>query len=97
MRWITDEQSMALFFELTDKQYERIMTDKSWITDVDFVLECERSKGDNAHFFKFYGQGSIKIILDNIRWLLEDYKTVSWWNKKMTRFYGQRREKQWQS
>ena len=77
MRWITDEQSLALFFELTDEQYARVVKDKDWIKDRDFVLDCEGAKGNNAHIFKFYGQHNVKLILDNIRWMLEDYDTVS--------------------
>ena len=92
MRWLTDEDILVLYFELTDEQHDRISKDKKWHEDRTFVDQCEVAKGNNAHIFKLYGQGDMKILLNNIRWSIQDYKTISWWNKDMTKFYEKRRE-----
>jgi len=75
---------VALFFELTDEQFERVKVDRLFIFDAEFLNGCYRGCGPNAHFFSLYNDtpGTMKIVKKKVKELLQYYRTVSWWDKK---------------
>ena len=78
--------SVALYFELTDEQLDRIRNENKYFNDHRFVQECLHSKGDNAHFYCLCNNGEQLNIRLYIKDLLKEYKTVSWWDKEMQEF-----------
>ena len=90
MRWYADDTMLVLFFELTDDLLARIQEDKSWIMDSELIQQCEEAKGRHACAFKMFGDGDVRKLRKVIKESLADYETVSWWNKKMTKFYIRR-------
>lgn len=77
---------MAVFFEITDEQLERVKNNKDYYKDKEILEEFNLSKGNNAHFFGLSSVGDFNLIYSNITELLKTYKTVSWWNKEMNEF-----------
>jgi len=82
----------ALMFEITDSQLNRIKGQKDYYLDQSFMDEAKNSKGDNAHIIMLFNNGSPTWIYKNIKTLLTNYKTVSWWDKEQKQFKITRRE-----
>ena len=79
---------VALFFELTDEQLDRVSKDKDFIFKPELLKECMESKGDNCHLFGLYSDENNRTIeiWKHLKQLLVDYKTVSWWDRDMKEF-----------
>ena len=77
---------VALFFELSDEQLERVKQDKLYCMDAEFTKLCVKSKGDNAHIYHLCNSAEPLNIQDFIKDLLKQYKTVSWMDKDNDRF-----------
>jgi hypothetical protein len=78
--------SVAIFFELTDEQLERVKNDKNYYQQKEILEEFNKSNGDNAHIFGLCNDGDFSLIYSNLKELLKTYKTVSWWDKDMNEF-----------
>ncbi|MBM3245607.1 MAG: hypothetical protein FJZ15_07460 [Candidatus Omnitrophica bacterium] len=78
--------AVALFFEVTDEQLERIKNNKDYYLSRELLEEFNKSKGDNVHFFGASNSGEPLKIQDYFKELLKDYKSVSWWDKDMDTF-----------
>ena len=79
--------AVAIFYELDDTQLERIKTDKEFYLDTKFLISCNYSKGNNAHFVTLYSNGTkSELIPKHLQLLLKEYKTVSWWDRDMGEF-----------
>jgi hypothetical protein len=78
----------AQFFELNDEQLDYIRNNSKYYLDADKVKEFINAKGDNAHFFGLFNnnKSDAHLIYKNLKVLLKDYKTVSWWDKDMNEF-----------
>lgn len=88
MRWIANDDTLVLFFELTDEQLDRVSKDKDYIYDGKFVNTCHKAKGDNAHIITIYNNGNKKFFYQHFK--NNPYKSISWWNKIRTKFYIRR-------
>ena len=84
---------VALFFELNDTQLETVRNNKDYIYNKEFVIECIKEKGDNAHLFGLYSDRAERLpdIQRNLKMLLETYKSVSWWNREENKFFYKQR------
>lgn len=83
--------AVALFFELTDAQLKEIENNKNYYLDKDKLDEYNDSRGDNAHFFGITNSTEHLNIHDYISDLLQDYKSVSWWDRDIEKFKEIRR------
>ncbi len=83
--------AVGVFLELTDEQLDIIQKNKFYFQDKELTDILSKSKGDNAHFVGACNNGEHSLINKHIKMLLNDYKTVSWWDKEMTDFKIRRR------
>jgi hypothetical protein len=83
--------AVGVFFELTDAQLEIVKNNKNYYLNKKLLEEFNRAKGDNAHFCGACNNGERSLIYRNMKIVLKDYKTVSWWDKDMTEFKITRR------
>ncbi len=81
--------SVALFFELNDEQLEKVRNNKDYYQSREVLESLNKSEGENAHFFGICNNNKNRayLIQDNLKTLLKQYKTVSWWDKDMNKFY----------
>ena len=89
MRILTNQgyvDSVGVFFELSDEQLEIIKKDRLYFYDKRLYEEFNKSKGENAHFYCVWNSGDSSVIYKNIKSLLKEYKTVSWWDQQMSIF-----------
>lgn len=77
---------VALFYELTDEQLEKVRNNKDFYFDNDFLKECNYAKGNNAFFYCLCSNGEQEFINKYLKLLLKEYKTVSWWDRKIEKF-----------
>ena len=82
---------VGLIFELTDEQLERVKNDNKYLFDKEFLKSCYTAKGDNAHVFFLCNQGDSRRIMKNLYRLAHRFKTVSWWDREIDKFYLIRR------
>jgi len=89
VNWLSINDSMAAFFELTDEQAERVSKDTNFHLDGKFAQECINAKGDNCVITLLICRTEgTKDIFKGLKSLRSRYKTVSFWNRKHKRFYG---------
>ena len=91
MNFITVKESLAVFIEANDEQLDRIIEDRVFYLDEDFVDECAETKGDNCVIVLLICKNGTKEILKGIDKLMAKYKTVNFWNRRHERFYKKRR------
>lgn len=94
MRILTEAgyiDAVALFFELSDEQLEKVAKDKDYYQSRERLEEFNNAKGNNAHFFGIAVSNKQVDIRSYIPDLLKQYDTVSWWDKDMNEFHLIRR------
>jgi hypothetical protein len=92
---LTDQgyvEAVGVFFELDDEQLDLVRNDKDYYLNKKLIKEFNESKGDNVHFVGLCNNGEGSLIYTNMKRLLNDYKSVSWWDKDMLEFKIERRE-----
>ena len=98
MRILTKDGYIAavgLLFELTDGLLDRISKEPQFYLDKDFLKSCYDAKGDNAHLFSLGTDDRLPYELSDIfkkfEQLVNEYKSVSWWNREENKFFIKRR------
>ena len=90
---IFQREGFAFYVKCSDEMIDKIHANPGFILNTENLIEVFRSQGDNVHFFGIVSTNhSIQPILDGLKALIakEDPKTVSWWNKDMSRFIQRR-------
>jgi hypothetical protein len=78
---------VALILEVTDEQLVRIRDDNKFWFDTQFLAECFKATGPNAHVYHLYlDHDGGDRLLDGIKRLEMDYKSISWWDKATHKF-----------
>ena len=84
-----------MLFELTDEQLDRVSKDFNFYLDKDFLQSCYDAKGENAHLFHLGVDNRLPNnpidILNKLGQLVNEYKSVSWWNREENKFFIKRR------
>ena len=79
---------VALILEVNDEQLARIREDREYFKDTSFLAECFNEQGNNAHVYHLYlDYDDNKRLLEGLRKLEADYKSVSWWDKRTLKFH----------
>lgn len=82
-----DPSGVAIFYEVEDDTLESIRSTPNYYLDRQFVQRCFAEKGKNAHLYLLINGGSLRDVVLNLRKLMNEYKTVSWWTVEHKKFY----------
>ena len=85
MNWVSNEKTLAVFYEVDDKRFEEISLDGSVLLDHKYLNSLERFKGNNVIIFLLINKGGdINSLLCSNRY---KYKKIGFWNREHKRFY----------
>lgn len=85
-----EPEGAALFFEVDDSTLGEIRSDADYFLKRDLVDRCFSGCGRNAHLYLLINGGDTKEIFKKLRFLLEEYDSVSWWTREHRKFYIRR-------
>ena len=82
-----DPSGVAIFYEIEDDTLETIRRCPDYYLDRTLVQRCFAEKGKNAHLYLLINGGELRDVVKNLRKLMNEYKTVSWWTVEHKKFY----------
>ena len=82
-------KGIALYFKLTHGTFYKLKFREMDLSVPDNINICRVENGDNIHFFMVVADG-LKTILQGLRPLMKDARTVSWFSPDMTKFFIRR-------
>jgi hypothetical protein len=83
----SEPAGVAMFFEVDDETLSIIESDPNYFYDQTLVDSCFRQKGRNAHLYLLVGTGDVRDVIKNLRWMMNEYDSVSWWTREHKKFY----------
>jgi len=75
---------------VSDESLEAIKKDKSLLLKQDFLIELLKEDGDNLHIVRLDGNISPTVIMRYVKELRKEFKTVSWYNRDMSKLIRRR-------
>ena len=87
-----EPDGVALFFEVDEATLDRISGDPEYYRDRALVDSCFKQRGRNAHLYLLVNNGDIKVVIRKLRFLMDQYDTVSWWTVEHRKFYIRRKK-----
>ena len=86
-----EPSGVALFFEVDDATLARIESNSEYFLDRELVNDCFSQTGRNAHLYLLVNGGELKEVVQNLKFLVNQYKSVSWWTVEHRKFFIRRR------
>jgi hypothetical protein len=78
---------VAIFYEVEDETLEAIKRNPEYYADLEFVQRCFKERGRNAHLYLLINDRDTREVIRNLRELMKEFKTVSWWTVEHKKFY----------
>lgn len=94
MKIITEDNifnECALLLTVTDEELEIIKNNPKYYLDPEFVKKVTISNGKNIIVTFLTVNNNFSIILKRMKYLLENYESVSWWSRGHTKFYTRKK------
>ena len=95
-RIISESEAFAFYVKVDDEALEKIQQDPNYMCNPDNVVKLLQGTGDNVHFFGLISTTTKGRVTHSILKGLKDTiekehpKTISWWNKAMSRIITRR-------
>lgn len=93
---IAESEAFAFYVKVDDETLKKIHTDPGYIMNHDNLKEMLNGTGDNVHFFGLISTSTKGPVTHSIIKGLKDIiekehpKTISWWNRTMSRIITRR-------
>lgn len=78
---------VAIFYTINDDTLEIVRSNPNYYLNREIVNRCFAENGRNAHLYLLINNRDTREIIRNLRVLMNEFKTVSWWTVEHKKFY----------
>jgi len=80
---------VAIYFMINDTALGRIVADNKYHEDKQFLIDCMKQKGQNAHVYMAVHHGDQASMIRAVKAAIvyHNPKTLSWYNPDMSKFH----------